>query len=166
MPNSTRSKIKTLAELVPLVEELRTRGKHIVTTNGCFDIIHPGHIDSFEWAKAQGDVLVIGVNSDASVRQNKGDLRPIQDEASRARVLAGLEAIDYVFIFDEKSPASWLPKLCPNVHVKGAGSEGDPAFAGERALVESFGGEMRLAPQTPGYSTTNIIDKILHIYKK
>ena len=125
-----------------------------------------GHIDSFEWAKAQGDVLVVGVNSDASVRENKGDLRPIQDEANRARVLAGLEAIDYIFIFDEKSPAEWLPKLRPDVHVKGAGSERDPAFSGEKALVESFGGEMRLAPQTEGYSTTKIIEKVLRVYKK
>ncbi len=162
----SHSKIKTLEELVPLVEELRAAGKRIVTTNGCFDIIHPGHVDSFEWAREQGDVLIVGVNSDASVRENKGDLRPIQSEASRARVLAGLGAIDHVFIFDEKSPAKWLPKLRPHVHIKGAGSEREPAFAGEKALVESFSGVMRLSPQTPGHSTTNIIEKILRVYKK
>ncbi len=161
LPGADR--IKTLAELVPIVAALRAEGRRVVTTNGCFDIIHPGHVRSFEWAQAQGDVLVVGINSDDSIRALKGEKRPIVDAQNRARVLAGLRAVDYVFIFDG-NPPSWFPLLKPDIHIKGEGSAQDPAFPAEKALVESFGGELRLAPYSEGLSTTNIIETIVQRY--
>ena len=95
-------KIKTLNELIPIVKNLRKQNKKIVTTNGVFDILHYGHVKYLEEAKKLGDVLIVGVNTDKSVKQNKGDKRPINDEKSRASVLAALESVDYIFLFDEK----------------------------------------------------------------
>ena len=160
------TKIKTRSEIIDLAKRFRADGKKIVTTNGCFDIIHPGHVANLEFARSQGDVLIVGVNSDASVRTGKGDKRPIVPERNRALVLAGLGAVDYVFIFDEKSPIAWIPELRPHVHIKGAGSETSPAFAGEKAVVEKAGGEMRIAPAVAGLSTTNIIEEVLKKYRE
>jgi len=156
--------VKTLEELLPLIEEARNAGKIIVSTNGCFDIIHPGHASNLEWAKAQGDVLVVGVNSDASVVRNKGVKRPIVSESDRAYMIASLRPVDYVLLFDEDTPAEWLRLVRPHVHIKGAGSETDPMFKTLEALVNEGGGEVRLAPLVEERSTTSIIDRILGRY--
>ena len=144
----------------------RKAGKKVVTTNGCFDIIHVGHVRNLAAAHKLGDLLILGVNSDASVRENKGDRRPIVPARERAEVLAGLACIDYVFIFSSKSSIPWLRKIRPNIHVKGKGSERSPAFAPEKQVVEEGGGRMHLAPQTKGRSTTNIIETIIRTHKK
>jgi len=137
---------------------LRERGKRIVFTNGCFDILHTGHIDYIQFARRQGDVLVIGLNSDASVRRNKGPDRPIVGDRDRARVLASLEAVDYVVLFDEDEPADLIAKLLPDVLVKG---EDWAHYVSGRETVEQHGGKVVLAPLTQGRSTSNIIERIL-----
>jgi len=166
MKMNTADKMKTVQELTVLVLEIKAQGRKVVTTNGCFDILHPGHVESFEWAKDQGDALIVGINSDRSVRENKGTARPIVSEDDRARVLAALQAVDYVFIFDEESPRSWLSILRPDVHVKGEGSEESLAFVPEKQAVEEGGGEVRLAPRFPGRSTTGIIETVLERYRQ
>lgn len=158
-------RIKSIAELVPIFSAFRAQGKHIVIASGCFDIIHSGHVRTFEEARLQGDVLVVGINSDASVRAYKGQNRPIVDEQNRALVLAGLRAVDYVFIFDG-NPPDWFSILKPNIFVKGEGSVNDPAFPAEKALVESFGGRVWLAPFHAGLSTTNVIDTVIERYSQ
>src|SRR3989338_7940723 len=112
------SKIKSLNELIKIVDKLKSQNKKIVTTNGVFDILHAGHVKYLEEAKKLGDILIVGINTDKSVKQNKGDNRPINDEKSRMLVLAALESVDYVFLFNEKDPRNWLEKLKPNIHVK------------------------------------------------
>ena len=144
----------------------RRTGKKVVTTNGCFDIIHVGHVRNLEAARKLGDILILGVNSDRSVKKNKGDLRPIVPAHERAEGLAALMCVDYVFIFRDKSPIPWLRKIRPSIHVKGKGSERSLAFAPEKQVVEEGGGRMHLAPQTKGRSTTNIIETIVRTYKK
>ncbi len=160
---STSYKIKTLPEILAIARSLKEQGLCVVATNGCFDLLHPGHVENFEWCRAQGDVLIVGINSDQSVKENKGPKRPVVGERDRARVLAGLAAIDYVFIFEEKSPARWIAELRPNIHVKGAGSDLSPYFAGEKKIVEDAGGEMRLAPMYEDRSTTGIIEAVLKL---
>ena len=166
MKTDTAKKIVTIEALLPLVEQLRATGKTIVTANGCFDIDHAGHVDGLEWAGKQGDVLIVGLNSDRSVRENKGGKRPILPEAERTRALAGFEAVDYVFVFDTKGPISWIERLRPNIHVKGPDSDKSPAFEPEKAAVEAHGGEVRLAPRVYNRSTTSIIDKVLATYEE
>jgi rfaE bifunctional protein nucleotidyltransferase chain/domain len=136
---------------------LRVAGKRLVFTNGCFDILHAGHIDYLGFARAQGDALVVGLNSDASVRRNKGPLRPINDETDRARVLAGLEAVDYVVRFDEDEPRELIARLVPDVLVKG---EDWAHYVSGRDVVEAAGGCVVLAPLTAGRSTTGVVEKI------
>lgn len=156
-------KIKTLKELIPIVKNLKKHNKVIVTTNGVFDIIHPGHVKYLESAKNLGDVLIVAVNTDFSVKMNKGDKRPINNEKSRMEVLAGLESVDYVFLFNEKDPREWLEKIKPNLHVKA----GDYKLSGiiEKSTVEKNKGKIVLAKLEKGYSTTSIISKVLDIYK-
>lgn len=161
---NTDKKVVSLDEAVHIAAEARASGQRVVTINGCFDILHPGHIAQFEWAKGQGDLLIVGVNSDSSVQENKGPLRPIVSQDDRARMLAALQATDYVFVFDGKSPIPWLERIRPHVHVKGQGSELSPAFAPEKAAVEACGTEVRLAPAVPGKSTTGIVEEILRRY--
>ena len=161
---STRTKIKSFEDLLRTVAGLKTEGKTIVSTNGCYDILHPGHSAGLEWAREQGDILIVGLNSDRSVASIKGSKRPILPQMSRAQNLAAFAAIDYVFVFDDTSPIGWVTQLRPDIHVKGTGSELAPAFAAEKQAVESGGGEMRLAPLMPGISTTDIINTILERY--
>jgi rfaE bifunctional protein nucleotidyltransferase chain/domain len=136
---------------------LRDQGRSLVFTNGCFDILHPGHVDYLAFARSQGDALIIGMNSDASVQRNKGPERPIVPEADRARVLAALEAVDYVVLFDEDEPAELIAKLLPDVLVKG---EDWAHYVSGREAVEANGGKVVLAPLVEGRSSTNIIEKI------
>lgn len=157
-------KIKTLNELIRIVQKLKSENKKIVTTNGVFDILHYGHVKYLEEAKKLGDVLVVGVNTDKSVKQNKGDKRPINDEKSRLSVLAALESVDYVFLFDEKEPSSWISKIKPNIHVKAGDYKLNQII--EKDAVENNGGKIVIANAEKGHSTTNLINKILGNYKK
>ena len=156
-------KIVALKELIPIVQKLKKQNKKIVTTNGVFDILHLGHVKYLESAKKLGDILIVGVNSDSSVKQNKGDKRPINDEKSRIGVLAGLESIDYAFLFNEKDPRSWLLKIKPDVHVKAGDYKMHQII--EKDAVEKNGGKIRIAKAENGYSTTNLINKIINLHK-
>ncbi|MFQ6096128.1 MAG: D-glycero-beta-D-manno-heptose 1-phosphate adenylyltransferase [Armatimonadota bacterium] len=153
-------KLKALAELKPILRDARAAGKRVVFTNGCFDILHAGHVHYLEEARRQGDVLVIGLNSDDSVRQLKGQGRPLQRQDGRATVLGGLEAVDYVTIFSETNVVRLLSELKPDVWAKGGDYTLDTLNQDERRAVESYGGQIALIPMTPGHSTTQIIHKV------
>ena len=159
-----KNKIKSLKELIPIVQKLKPENKKIVTTNGVFDILHYGHVKYLEEAKKLGDILIVGINTDKSVKQNKGDKRPINNEKSRIEVLAALESVDYVFLFNEKDPRNWLDKLKPNIHVKAGDYKISQII--EKDVVERNGGKIVIAKAEKGYSTTSLIEKILSIYKK
>jgi rfaE bifunctional protein nucleotidyltransferase chain/domain len=137
--------------------KLREQGRKVVFTNGCFDILHVGHVEYLTFARSQGDVLVVGLNSDASVRRNKGERRPVVLEGDRAKVLAALEMVDYVVIFDEDEPAELIGKLLPDVLVKG---EDWAHYVSGREVVEKNGGKVVLAPVVAGRSTSSIIERI------
>ena len=156
-----KNKIKTLNQLISIVKKLKN--KKIVTTNGVFDILHLGHVKYLEEAKKLGDVLIVGVNTDSSVKKNKGDKRPINNEKSRIGVLAGLESIDYVFLFNEKYPKSWLSKIKPNIHVKAGDYKLKQII--EKDVVEKNTGKIIIVKMEKDYSTTRLINKILNIYR-
>lgn len=145
-------------ELIALIGR-RTRGsRRVVFTNGCFDLLHPGHIRTLEEARALGDVLVVGVNTDAGVRKAKGDSRPVVAENERAELLAALEAVDFVVLFAEPTPRDLIRRLLPDVLVKGA-DWGATEIVG-REEVEGAGGRVVSVSLEPGYSTTGILEKI------
>lgn len=151
------AKIITAAEMRAERDRLHTKSKKLVFTNGCFDILHAGHITYLEFARAQGDALCIGINSDASVRRNKGDNRPIIDEQNRAKLLASLRFVDYVVIFDDNEPKGIIAEILPDVLVKGK----DWAhYVSGRDVVEANGGKVVLADMVEGLSTSAIIAKI------
>ncbi len=158
-----RGKIKTVQDLQPLLAILRAAGKKIVFTNGCFDLIHTGHARYLAKAKSFGDVLVVAVNSDSSVRGIKGVKRPINSESDRMEVLAALECVDYVALFSEPDPHRIISELQPDVLVKGGDWEKDRIIG--RDVVEARGGTVVTVPYLEGASTTGIIDKILKQYK-
>jgi len=151
-------KILTTPEMRAVREQLRADGRTLVFTNGCFDILHAGHVDYLAFARRQGDALVLGLNSDASVKRNKGDNRPINNEQDRAYVLAALESIDYVVVFDTDEPAPLIAEILPDVLVKG---EDWAHYVSGREIVEAHGGKVVLAKTVEGRSTTNTIEKIL-----
>ena len=153
-----KDKPKNLKAVAAFVKREKKRGKKIVTTNGCFDILHVGHIRSLTVAKELGDILVVGINSDASVRALKGNDRPIVPEEERAEVIAALEPVDAVFIFGEPDPRPWLAKLKPHVHAKGSDRSMNEII--EKNVVEAGGGKVVLLPLRKGRSTTDIIKKI------
>lgn len=140
------------------MERLRAEGKRIVFTNGVFDLMHPGHLRCLQYARQLGDALVVGVNSDRSVRAIKGESRPVVTEDERAELLAALACVDLVVVFDEETPRALLSLLRPDVLVKG-GDWPEHAIVG-RDIVEALGGRVVRAPLQGGYSTTGIIDKI------
>ena len=133
--------------------------KKIVFTNGCFDLLHFGHIKYLEEAKALGDLLVVGLNSDASVRRLKGPQRPLQSEADRAYILDALKAVDYVIIFDEDTPYELIKQIRPHILVKGGDWPVNKIVGYD--LVTSWGGQVRALSFVPEHSTTNIVEKIL-----
>ena len=137
---------------------LRAAGSRIVFTNGCFDILHAGHVRYLAKAKSFGDVLVLGLNTDASVRENKGEARPINNELDRAEVVGALASVDYVVLFGEKTAESIIAKVRPDVYVKG----GDYTLGTlpEAKIVQSYGGRVEFVPIVAGRSTTNVIEKI------
>ena len=155
-------KIKTREELKLITQEARNRGMKIVTTNGCFDMLHVGHIRYLQEAKEQGDILIVAINSDDSVRAIKDSKRPLVPENERAEILAALECVDYVMIFPELNPIQFLKELRPDIHVKGGDYNLDQVI--ERETVESLGGELRLLTGAPGKSTSNLIDLIVERY--
>ena len=154
-------KIRERPALAQECARLRAAGKKIVFTNGCFDLMHAGHATYLEFARAQGDVLVVGLNTDASVRRYKGEKRPIVDERNRARMMAGLECVDYVTWFDEDEPKELIAELQPDVLVK---AEDWAHYVSGREIVEARGGQVVLAPMVAGLSTTKLIEKILQAY--
>ncbi len=159
-----KQKIKKREELLRIVKDLKVKGKRIVFTNGCFDLLHIGHVRYLEEAKALGDVLVVGVNSDASVRKLKGSKRPILPEGERTEILSGLGCIDYISLFDEIDPLKLITSLQPNVLVKG-GDWTKEQIVG-REVVEKSGGEVVIIPFIQGASTSNLIETILERYEK
>lgn len=157
MENS-QSRIIEREKLEALSRRLKDIGNRIVSTNGCFDILHVGHVRILEQARKFGDVLVVGINSDASVRQLKGEKRPINTALDRAEVLAALRSVDYVTIFDEQTPVEFLKLLQPHIHVKGADYK--PEQLAETPVVEQFGGRVEILPLVPNKSTTSVVDRI------
>ncbi len=151
------SKIIDTDRLTELRSGWQAEGKTVVFTNGCFDILHAGHLEYLEFARRQGDILIIGLNSDNSIRRAKGEARPIVSEDQRAKMVAGLECVDYVTIFFENEPAALIEKLVPDVLVKG---EDWAHYVSGRETVENHGGRVVLAPLTPGLSTSNLIKRI------
>jgi D-glycero-beta-D-manno-heptose 1-phosphate adenylyltransferase len=152
-------KVLTRNQLVPLLQAERTRGKRIVFTNGCFDLMHVGHTRYLQAAKDLGDLLVVGVNGDASVRTlNKAPDRPIVSESQRAEVVAALGSVDYVILFDEPDPHNLIASLQPDILVKGGDWAVEQIIG--RDIVEARGGVVRTIPLIPGVSTTSIIQRI------
>jgi phosphoheptose isomerase len=152
-------KLYDLPELVTWREACRARGKAVVWTNGVFDVLHVGHLHSLREAKRFGDVLVVGVNTDASVKANKGPDRPIFPCAERVEMLAALELVDAICVFDDPTPERVLAELKPDVHVKGADYVDKPIP--ERAIVEAHGGRIELIPLVPGRSSTSTLTRLL-----
>lgn len=147
----------TTGDALALVDRFRAERKIIVFTNGVFDLLHPGHVRYLQRARGMGDALIVGVNSDRSVRENKGPDRPLTPEAERAEILAGLACVDGVVIFDEDTPHDLIATLQPDVLVKGADWD-ENAIVG-RDVVEARGGRVVRVPIEPGYSTTAIIER-------
>ena len=152
-------KLVTLQELTLLLEGCRARGQRIVFTNGCFDLLHVGHVRSLQAARRLGDILIVGLNSDASVSQlNKGPHRPIVPEDQRGEVLAALTCVDYVVIFSEPDPLHVITAVQPDVLVKS--SDWDPQQIIGREVVEARGGSVISSPEVPGISTTVLSERI------
>jgi len=156
-------KILTRDALAAALEPRRARGERIVFTNGCFDILHVGHVRYLAQARALGDLLVVGLNSDRSVHALKGPSRPLLPEDERAELLAALAAVDYVSIFDEDRPNALIEVVRPAVHVKGGDYRaGDLP---EAPVVRKHGGQIVIMPLVEGRSTTNLIEKILAVHR-
>lgn len=151
-------KLKTRDELIAILSALKATGSKIGYTSGVFDILHPGHADYLQAAKSLCDVLVVGINSDSSVKKNKGELRPICPEKSRAHLIAALESVDFVFVFSETNNNQNIAELHPDVYVKAGDYSKDSLSSAP--LVESYGGEVKLVPLTGQHSSTDIIEKI------
>jgi D-beta-D-heptose 7-phosphate kinase/D-beta-D-heptose 1-phosphate adenosyltransferase len=156
-------KQRTLEHLLPELARHRASGKRIVFTNGCFDIIHLGHVKYFQWARQQGDLLVVGVNTDSGIRRLKGPKRPIIAEVDRLGVLEELESIDYLVTFDQDTPIQLIEQIKPDVLVKGADYTKQQVVGWD--VVESYGGRIALAPLIDGRSTSSVIQRILEAYK-
>ncbi len=157
MEESAR-KIVTLQEAKAQVKNWQLAGNQVVFTNGCFDLIHLGHVDYLEKARMLGDKLVIGLNSDDSVSRFKGPERPLQDQISRARVLAAMQFVDLVVFFNEDTPLNLITEVLPNILVKGSDYLADNIVGAE--VVKKNGGVVKTIDFVPGYSTTRIVDKI------
>jgi len=143
---------------VRYAEDARRQGRKVAFTNGCFDLIHAGHVRSLENARAQGDMLIVGLNSDASVKRLKGPERPVVEQEGRARVLSAMESIDLVVLFDQDTPLELIKRVLPDVLVKGGDYKKEEVVGWD--VVESHGGRVHLVPLTPGESTSNIVSRI------
>jgi len=156
--------IISLPELGPRVAGLKQAGRRIVFTNGCFDILHVGHVRYLKSARALGDILIVGLNSDASVKRIKGDKRPIVPERERAEVLSSLRFVDYVVLFDEPDPYNTIAAIKPDILVKGG--DWSPENIIGRDIVESYGGEVHTIPFIEGASSSRMIEDIVTKYGK
>ncbi|NCQ17126.1 MAG: D-glycero-beta-D-manno-heptose 1-phosphate adenylyltransferase [Ignavibacteria bacterium CG22_combo_CG10-13_8_21_14_all_37_15] len=156
--------IYTRAEILAIRKNLKAENKKVVFTNGCFDVLHAGHVDYLNKAKAAGDVLILGLNSDASVKRIKGAKRPIVNEEERAFILSNLKAVDYVTLFDEDTPQEIIGELIPDILIKGADWAIEKIVG--RDIVEANGGEVKTISFVTDQSTTNIIQTIIERYKK
>lgn len=156
------SKIYNRKELVQIVRHAQKEGKKVVTTNGCFDVLHVGHVRYLQAARKLGDMLIVAINSDPSVQALKGESRPLVPENERAEMLAALECVDYVTIFSELDPIALLLELRPDIHVKGGDYKLEQLI--ERGAVESYGGKVVVGFNVPGKSTTDLIQTIVERY--
>ena len=150
----------TQDEIVKIVKEGQAQGKTFVVTNGCFDILHVGHVTYLEKAKNLGKHLIVGLNTDSSVRRLKGETRPLVHELDRARVLAALNCVDAVVLFDQDTPTELIEKICPDILVKG----GD--YKPEEVAGREYAGEVRIIEFEDGYSTTGVVEKIAQMVKE
>ena len=155
---ATRNKIVVLEDAKKIVAQWKNEGLAIVFTNGCFDLVHLGHIDYLEKARNLGDRLILGINTDASIKQIKGKQRPIVDENSRARLMAALAFVDLVLLFEDDTPLKLIKTLTPNVLVKGNDYKIDNIVGAEHVIAT--GGEVKTVDLVKGYSTSSIIEKI------
>jgi rfaE bifunctional protein nucleotidyltransferase chain/domain len=160
---SSDRKIKKIEELEDIIDIHKKQGKLIVFTNGCFEILHPGHIKLLEEAKNYGDILVVGINSDESVKRIKGEKKLIFDEKSRVKIISALECVDYVTLFNENTPENLIKIIKPHIHVKGGDYKEEDLP--EAKIVKEYGGKIIILPLLEGFSTTQIIQKILTLYK-
>jgi D-beta-D-heptose 7-phosphate kinase/D-beta-D-heptose 1-phosphate adenosyltransferase len=158
------SRPTSLLDGAAMVERLREHGKTVVFTNGVYDILHPGHVRYLQAARALGDALIVGVNSDRSVRANKGPSRPVNPEAERAEVIAALSCVDAAIVFDEETPYEIIKRLQPDILVKGADWAED-AIVG-RDVVEARGGRVVRMPVEHGFSTTSLIERARRLRKR
>lgn len=158
-----RNKLVSLQKLKKHIGIARKKGKTIAFTNGCFDIIHAGHVRYLNKAKSLGDILVIGLNSDSSVKKIKGEKRPIVPQRERAEVLSGLEAVDYVVLFNEPTPIKPIKAVLPDILVKGADWASHEIVGAD--AVKAAGGKIKRVKLVEGRSTTNIIKKILELHR-
>jgi rfaE bifunctional protein nucleotidyltransferase chain/domain len=156
----TTSKIIPLTEITKRVKELRAGGKRVVATNGCFDLLHPGHVRYLKVARTLGDVLVVGVNGDQSVQELKGAGRPINNEKDRAEILAALESVDLVAIFPELRATRFIESVHPDVYVKGGDYNSETLNTEERAALQRIGSRIEIIPFEKGYSTSGLIKKL------
>lgn len=158
------TKIKPLSKLEKIAASLRKKGKKIVFTNGCFDILHYGHVMYLERAKKSGDILIVGVNSDSSIRKIKGKLRPIVNENDRIRVISGLQSVDYAVLFKENTPLNLITAIKPDVLVKGADWSKNNIVGAD--FIKSYGGKIKTINLAKGRSTSSIIEKIGKLYRQ
>lgn len=158
------SKLKKLEELVEIRANLRKSGKTVVWTNGCYDLMHAGHIDCFRRAKKLGDILITGVNSDKSVRKLKGQGRPLHSQDRRAFLLSELSSIDYLLICGDENMVHYLNVLQPDIYTKGGDYTLETINQEERRLVEGYGGKIIIVPSIHDLPTTRIVDSLIEIY--
>ncbi len=149
------NKLKTLAQLKIIIKQLKAKGKKIVFTNGCFDILHRGHVEYLKKAKAKGNVLIVGLNSDSSVRRLKGAKRPVNNQLDRAVVLSALESVDYVVLFSQDTPIELITAIKPDILVKGGDWKPEDIVGSD--VVRSYKGRVLTIPFVNGYSTTKLI---------
>lgn len=155
---TTAAKIVSRPEATARVRAWRQAGRTVVFTNGCFDLLHLGHVDYLEQARHLGDILIVGLNTDESVGRFKGPDRPIQDEQSRARILAALHFVDLVVLFNEDTPLDLISSVLPDILVKGNDYLAENIVGAD--VVKQHGGSVKTIPLVPGYSTTKIVEKI------
>ena len=153
-------KVVDLAEISHLARGMRDAGKRLVATNGCFDLLHVGHVRYLQAARAMGDALVVGLNGDRSVRELKGPGRPINNERDRAEILAALEAVDFVTIFPDLRATRFLEAAAPQIYVKGGDYAADTLDPEERAALQGLGAEIRFIPFAAGYSTSAMVQHL------
>jgi rfaE bifunctional protein nucleotidyltransferase chain/domain len=158
-------KIIALENVAERAKQLRQAGKKLVVTNGCFDLLHVGHVRYLQAARAKGDVLIVGLNADASVRALKGAGRPLNNENNRSEVLAALEFVDVVTIFPELRATRFIETVRPNVYVKGGDYNSDTLDAEERAALEKIGAKIDIVPFEKGYSTSGLLEQLRRMVK-